>query len=219
MANSPRPGVWALERSVDHGQVWQTWQYFAGNDAECQKYFNMHADEKIVENDQVICSTEFSKVISYRIFFFPAKSIFLQCWFNFIILLCKKIAKVLFELTYTHVLRSHIVYFFFLFLFKVTFYPSSFQSHSSKAKLSSIYPKRHHYKIISGLAHRRRWNLRQFDCRPPLCQRSSRQRHPPPLDHRHQHPAAADLDQDHVGTFDVSRSRRQDRHAKSKLNF
>ena len=62
MANSPRPGVWALERSVDHGQNWQSWQFFAGNDAECQKYFNMHADEKIKADDQVICSTEFSKV-------------------------------------------------------------------------------------------------------------------------------------------------------------
>lgn len=62
MANSPRPGVWALERSVDHGETWEPWQYFAGNDAECQKYFNMHSDERIVADDQVICSTEFSKV-------------------------------------------------------------------------------------------------------------------------------------------------------------
>ncbi len=53
MANSPRPGVWALERSVDHGDTWQPWQYFAGNDAECQKYFGMHANEPIVEDDQV----------------------------------------------------------------------------------------------------------------------------------------------------------------------
>ena len=62
MANSPRPGVWALERSVDNGQTWQTWQYFAGNDAECVKFFNVHADDKITSDDQVICSTEFSKV-------------------------------------------------------------------------------------------------------------------------------------------------------------
>ena len=52
MANSPRPGVWTLERSSDHGKTWQPWQHFAGNDAECQKYFNMHADEKIVADDQ-----------------------------------------------------------------------------------------------------------------------------------------------------------------------
>lgn len=47
MANSPRPGVWALERSLDGGQNWQPWQYFAGNDVECQRYFGMHANEKI----------------------------------------------------------------------------------------------------------------------------------------------------------------------------
>ena len=64
MANSPRPGVWALERSVDHGETWMPWQYFAGNDAECQKHFNMHSDERIVADDQVICSTEFSKVVT-----------------------------------------------------------------------------------------------------------------------------------------------------------
>ncbi len=53
MANSPRPGVWALERSVDNGTTWEPWQYFAGNDAECQKYFGMYADDPIVEDDQV----------------------------------------------------------------------------------------------------------------------------------------------------------------------
>ena len=63
MANSPRPGVWALERSTDGGQTWQPWQYFAGNDAECQKYFGIHADEKKLRDDQVICATEFSKVL------------------------------------------------------------------------------------------------------------------------------------------------------------
>lgn len=63
MANSPRPGVWALEKSMDGGQNWSPWQYFAGNDVECQKYFGMHADEKIVRDDQVVCVTDFSKVL------------------------------------------------------------------------------------------------------------------------------------------------------------
>ena len=62
MSNSPRPGVWALEKSVDHGKTWEPWQYFAGNNYECMKYFNMRADEPITENDQVVCSTQFSKV-------------------------------------------------------------------------------------------------------------------------------------------------------------
>ncbi|TRY60964.1 hypothetical protein TCAL_05712 [Tigriopus californicus] len=63
MANSPRPGVWAIERSVDHGKTFQPWQYFAGNDVECQKYFGMYANAPIQYDDQVICSTEFSDIV------------------------------------------------------------------------------------------------------------------------------------------------------------
>ena len=62
MADSPRPGVWSLEKSVDGGKTYTAWQYFAGNDAECQKYFGMHANMKIKNDDDVICVTEFSKV-------------------------------------------------------------------------------------------------------------------------------------------------------------
>lgn len=29
MANSPRPGVWVLERSNDDGVTYEPWQYFA----------------------------------------------------------------------------------------------------------------------------------------------------------------------------------------------
>lgn len=29
MGNSPRPGVWVLERSVDNGETYTPWQYFA----------------------------------------------------------------------------------------------------------------------------------------------------------------------------------------------
>jgi len=29
MANSPRPGVWVLERSSDNGKTYKPWQYFA----------------------------------------------------------------------------------------------------------------------------------------------------------------------------------------------
>ena len=64
MADSPRPGVWALEKSMDNGKTWTAWQYFASNDAECQKYFGIHAHrqgDRIESDDQVICATEFSK--------------------------------------------------------------------------------------------------------------------------------------------------------------
>ena len=30
MGNSPRPGVFALDKSQDGGVTWQSWQYFAG---------------------------------------------------------------------------------------------------------------------------------------------------------------------------------------------
>ena len=50
--------MWTLERSSDHGKTWQPWQHFAGNDAECQKYFNMHANEKVVADDQERNPTE-----------------------------------------------------------------------------------------------------------------------------------------------------------------
>ncbi len=30
MADSPRPGVWALEKSMDGGKTWKPWQFFAG---------------------------------------------------------------------------------------------------------------------------------------------------------------------------------------------
>lgn len=37
MANSPRPGSWVLERSVDHGKTFTPWQYFAETPAECDR--------------------------------------------------------------------------------------------------------------------------------------------------------------------------------------
>ena len=58
MANSPRPGVWALERSIDNGQTWQPWQYFAGNNMECYKHFNMYSfesrDPKMFNSDDEV---------------------------------------------------------------------------------------------------------------------------------------------------------------------
>ncbi|VDK44418.1 unnamed protein product [Anisakis simplex] len=37
MANSPRPGSWVLERSVDNGETFIPWQYFAETPAECDR--------------------------------------------------------------------------------------------------------------------------------------------------------------------------------------
>ncbi|KAK3796923.1 hypothetical protein RRG08_032228 [Elysia crispata] len=63
MANSPRPGVWVLERSVDFGKTWKPWQYFADTPSDCINRFNTTADLPLVADDQVLCTTQFSKVV------------------------------------------------------------------------------------------------------------------------------------------------------------
>ena len=62
MANSPRPGVFALERSTDRGSTWQPWQYFADTYSDCQQYFD-NFETQITRDDSVLCSTEYSKVV------------------------------------------------------------------------------------------------------------------------------------------------------------
>ncbi|XP_014673412.1 PREDICTED: laminin subunit alpha-like [Priapulus caudatus] len=63
MGNAPRPGVWVLERSKDNGVSWDPWQYFADSPGDCLHFFNLASNEPITEDDSVICTTEFSKVI------------------------------------------------------------------------------------------------------------------------------------------------------------
>lgn len=64
MANSPRPGVFALERSKDFGLTWQPWQFFADTPSDCQSYFgHIGYSNSISRDDSVICTTEYSKVV------------------------------------------------------------------------------------------------------------------------------------------------------------
>ncbi|KAL8590461.1 hypothetical protein ACOMHN_011674 [Nucella lapillus] len=63
MANSPRPGVWVLERSTDFGKTWQAWQFFADTPSDCLKFFETTAEESLYYDDQALCTTEFSKVV------------------------------------------------------------------------------------------------------------------------------------------------------------
>jgi laminin alpha 3/5 len=58
MANSPRPGVWALEKSVDYGQTFQPWQYFADTPTDCYNFFKSSNNKTIENDDDVICTTE-----------------------------------------------------------------------------------------------------------------------------------------------------------------
>ncbi|KAI1304937.1 Laminin subunit alpha [Halotydeus destructor] len=62
MGNSPRPGVWILERSVDNGQTYTPWQYFAASREECQQTFPM-AELTITRDDSVICEYGFSDIL------------------------------------------------------------------------------------------------------------------------------------------------------------
>uniref|UniRef100_A0A915BZ56 Laminin-like protein epi-1 n=1 Tax=Parascaris univalens TaxID=6257 RepID=A0A915BZ56_PARUN len=62
MANSPRPGSWVLERSVDHGKTFTPWQYFAETPAECDRLFGRQTLQPILEDDTVICTHEYSGI-------------------------------------------------------------------------------------------------------------------------------------------------------------
>lgn len=63
MANSPRPGVWVLERSQNLGETWEPWQYFADTPSDCINFFGSHSLGPISADDTVICETKFSKVV------------------------------------------------------------------------------------------------------------------------------------------------------------
>ncbi|XP_015117099.1 laminin subunit alpha [Diachasma alloeum] len=63
MGNSPRPGLWVLEKSKDYGKTWQPWQYFSDSEADCITYFGVDSHTPITRDDSVICTTEYSKIV------------------------------------------------------------------------------------------------------------------------------------------------------------
>ncbi len=64
MANSPRPGIFALERSTDYGATWKAWQYFADTSNDCNTFFGAGKyEEKITRDDSVVCTTKYAKVV------------------------------------------------------------------------------------------------------------------------------------------------------------
>uniref|UniRef100_A0A8B9P0K9 Laminin subunit alpha 3 n=1 Tax=Apteryx owenii TaxID=8824 RepID=A0A8B9P0K9_APTOW len=62
-ANSPRPDLWILERSVDFGRSYTPWQYFAHSKADCLEHFGKEANVPVRRDDDVICTTEYSRVV------------------------------------------------------------------------------------------------------------------------------------------------------------
>lgn len=63
MGNSPRPGLWTLEKSSDYGKSWSPWQHFSDSGADCEIYFGKDSLKPIRKDDDVICTTEFSKIV------------------------------------------------------------------------------------------------------------------------------------------------------------
>ncbi|XP_066240429.1 laminin subunit alpha-5 isoform X1 [Saccopteryx leptura] len=62
-ANSPRPDLWVLERSTDFGHTYQPWQYFASSRRDCLERFGVQTLERITRDDDVICTTEYSRIV------------------------------------------------------------------------------------------------------------------------------------------------------------
>ncbi|XP_054830970.1 laminin subunit alpha-2 [Eublepharis macularius] len=63
-ANSPRPGNWVLERSLD-GTDYQPWQYHAITDTECLTRYNIPprtGPPSYAKDDEVICTSYYSKI-------------------------------------------------------------------------------------------------------------------------------------------------------------
>uniref|UniRef100_A0A452E6V7 Laminin subunit alpha-2 n=1 Tax=Capra hircus TaxID=9925 RepID=A0A452E6V7_CAPHI len=63
-ANSPRPGNWILERSLDDVD-YKPWQYHAVTDTECLTLYNIHprtGPPSYAKDDEVICTSFYSKI-------------------------------------------------------------------------------------------------------------------------------------------------------------
>ncbi|XP_039404924.1 laminin subunit alpha-3 isoform X1 [Corvus cornix cornix] len=62
-ANSPRPDLWVLERSVDFGTTYTPWQYFAYSKADCLERFGKEANLAVRRDSDVLCTTEYSRIL------------------------------------------------------------------------------------------------------------------------------------------------------------
>ncbi|CAG9836790.1 unnamed protein product [Diabrotica balteata] len=63
MANSPRPGLWILEKSADYGKTFTPWQYFSDSPSDCETFFGKESLAPIAKDNSVICTTEYSKIV------------------------------------------------------------------------------------------------------------------------------------------------------------
>lgn len=63
MGNSPRPGLWILEKSSDYGKTFVPWQYFSDSESDCITHFGTQSLQPITRDDSVVCTTEYSKIV------------------------------------------------------------------------------------------------------------------------------------------------------------
>ena len=63
-ANSPRPGLWVLEKSNDGGKTFEPWHYFAPTPSDCYTIFGVTPlqGRTLARDDQVACSSEYAQV-------------------------------------------------------------------------------------------------------------------------------------------------------------
>ena len=67
-ANSPRPGNWILERSLD-GVTYKPWQYYAISDSECWNTYGIEPTigiPKFKSDDDVLCLSQYSRLDPLR---------------------------------------------------------------------------------------------------------------------------------------------------------
>ncbi|XP_057219104.1 laminin subunit alpha-5 isoform X1 [Triplophysa rosa] len=62
-ANSPRPDLWVLERSVDFGKTYKPWKFFSSSKRDCIERFGQRTIERINHDDDIICTTEYSRIV------------------------------------------------------------------------------------------------------------------------------------------------------------
>ncbi|XP_058121122.1 laminin subunit alpha [Anopheles ziemanni] len=63
MGNSPRPGLWSLEKSSDYGKTWTPWQHFSDSPADCVTFFGPDSLKPLQNDNDVICTMEHSKIV------------------------------------------------------------------------------------------------------------------------------------------------------------
>ena len=114
--NAPRPGTWALEKSVDGGKTFTPWQYFATDNSDCLTYFGHSALLQSFKDDTTVtCTTSYSQVppfengeVSTRDSLFNSFQYFFALLFCRIYSKCKMYATML-TTTVLYMFQTHLI--------------------------------------------------------------------------------------------------------------